>query len=342
MQIFITVLVTIGAEIVLFGGVALLFWVRMPRNYAKKNRAAWTNVKQFPPGLEKECGEKIERINDLIYPSLYPNNTFDLYLPKERKEGQKFPVLLWVHGGGWFAGDKGGSANLLKFAALNGYCGIGMNYVLAPEKRYPAQLKQIRDILAHIPALSAQYPADASRIVIGGDSAGGNLTAQYLAVATNKTLAAKIKIGKAFYAESVKAAVLLSAPLDWNTLLPRGNFQATLMRIIWTNIYFGFRPDKKKQKNLCATQDYITSSFPATFLTTGNQAGLEGHFEAQNKRFGAALRQSGVSVEELYFDPAEHKDVPHVYLHDLSDAAALEAINKVVAFMNKTVKREPV
>ena len=119
------------------------------------------------------------------------------------------PVLLFVHGGGFVQGDKGGehwaNANVGRMAAQLGMVGAVMNYRLAPEYRWPAGAEDVGAAVAWLRTHVADYGGDSSRIVVMGTSAGAVHVSGFLADAQA--------------AESVRGAVLLSGlygytPLD--------------------------------------------------------------------------------------------------------------------------------
>lgn len=89
------------------------------------------------------------------------------------KAGATGPVLLYLHGGAYLGGSPRTHRGLLAHLAKQAGCRIvAIDYRLAPEHPYPAALE---DALAAYSALLAEGIA-ASDLVIGGDSAGGNLT----------------------------------------------------------------------------------------------------------------------------------------------------------------------
>jgi acetyl esterase/lipase len=93
-------------------------------------------------------------------------------------DDQALPVVVWIHGGGWVGGSKDELRGYLKLIAIRGYVVVAPRYSLAPEHRYPTPLRQVMEVLAHVQANAEPYGADPSRIVIAGDSAGAQLTAQ--------------------------------------------------------------------------------------------------------------------------------------------------------------------
>ena len=66
----------------------------------------------------------------------------DLY-HVERPEGEKYPVMFLIHGGGFVAGDKHYRRGLAKWMAEKGFFVVNVNYALAPQYRFPIGLQQI-------------------------------------------------------------------------------------------------------------------------------------------------------------------------------------------------------
>jgi acetyl esterase/lipase len=85
------------------------------------------------------------------------------------------PALLWIHGGGYIIGSAQQDDRLCKrFAAKLGVTVAAVDYRLAPENPYPASVEDCHSALTWLARLPA---VDPNRIVIGGASAGGGLTA---------------------------------------------------------------------------------------------------------------------------------------------------------------------
>ena len=84
------------------------------------------------------------------------------------------PVLVYFHGGGWVLHSIDTHDGLARnLAAAADIAVVSVDYALAPETRFPGA---VLECVAVIRALAGQdWGIDASRIVLGGDSAGGNL-----------------------------------------------------------------------------------------------------------------------------------------------------------------------
>lgn len=99
-----------------------------------------------------------------------------LYQP-EGCEGP-LPVLVWLHGGGWVVGDIESHDGLCRFLAKDGpLFVVSVGYRLAPEVRSPSQQQDVLEALQWVVANIATHGGDPDHIVVGGDSAGGNLAA---------------------------------------------------------------------------------------------------------------------------------------------------------------------
>lgn len=88
------------------------------------------------------------------------------------------PGLVFVHGGGWVTGDLDTHDSLCKRLALLGKMRVlAVEPRLAPEHPFPAAVDDTVAAFRHVAAEAARYGIDPKRLAIGGDSAGGNLSA---------------------------------------------------------------------------------------------------------------------------------------------------------------------
>jgi acetyl esterase/lipase len=97
----------------------------------------------------------------------------EIYVPKG---AGPFPVLLHIHGGGWFAGSAAGERKFAMTVAAAGFVVVNIDYALAPEHPFPRGLEDCVYAARWIVSNIARYKGDPSRLAIGGCSAGGNLT----------------------------------------------------------------------------------------------------------------------------------------------------------------------
>ena len=102
----------------------------------------------------------------------------DMYSPLGKGEGP-FPAAVYIHGGGWTAGDKANGEGLPDAIELvgRGYIVTSVNYRLAPQNKFPAQIEDVKCAVRHLRANAAAYHLDPNRIGVWGTSAGGHLAA---------------------------------------------------------------------------------------------------------------------------------------------------------------------
>ena len=101
-----------------------------------------------------------------------------LIRPAGSDESDVLPVLVYYHGGGWVIGDLDTHDTLCRQLANAAGCAVvAVDYRMGPEHRYPAAVIDALAATHWVRAHAAELRVDASRLAVGGDSAGGNLAA---------------------------------------------------------------------------------------------------------------------------------------------------------------------
>ncbi|MHB8793445.1 MAG: alpha/beta hydrolase fold domain-containing protein [Thermoleophilia bacterium] len=87
------------------------------------------------------------------------------------------PVVMYVHGGGWTKGDKQDGAGAAAIPSLQeaGFLVVSVNYRLAPEYQFPAQIEDVKCAVRYLRANAEKYALGPERIGAWGGSAGGHL-----------------------------------------------------------------------------------------------------------------------------------------------------------------------
>ena len=105
------------------------------------------------------------------------------------------PVLLYFHGGGFTVGSPETHEALCKHLAHLAHCAVvSLDYRLAPEYTFPTAHNDAFDALQWLAASATSLGLDATRIAIGGDSAGGTLTASTAIAARDAGIALKLQL----------------------------------------------------------------------------------------------------------------------------------------------------
>ncbi|MFA6945993.1 MAG: alpha/beta hydrolase [Pedobacter sp.] len=107
-------------------------------------------------------------------------HVLDMYLPAARDANT--PVVLLLHGGSWYEGDKGSLTELAKHFRDKGYAAATMNYRLtntAENNIHPAQVNDIGKAIEFISSKSAEWKISADKFALQGASAGAHLSLLY-------------------------------------------------------------------------------------------------------------------------------------------------------------------
>jgi acetyl esterase len=119
----------------------------------------------------------VGKVQNIIIPGPAGDIRARLYAPVAAG-GESLPALVYFHGGGFVVGDLDSHDGLCRLIAHEGgFIVVSVDYRLGPENKWPAPMDDAfaatRWIFANAPSLGI----DAGRIAIGGDSAGGHLSA---------------------------------------------------------------------------------------------------------------------------------------------------------------------
>jgi acetyl esterase/lipase len=137
------------------------------------------------PPLARAPGA-IREVHDLRYYPGRERQTLDIFAP-EGRAGQRFPVVIFAHGGTWMAGDKnffGMYRGVGRYLAKNGIVAVLINYRLSPAVKHPEHARDVARAVAWTCRSIDRYGGDPRRIVLAGHSAGAHLITL---VATDET-----------------------------------------------------------------------------------------------------------------------------------------------------------
>ena len=98
----------------------------------------------------------------------------DLYLPKGAKD---FPVLVFIHGGGWTQGDRRSAVGFGTTLAKHGIGVAAISYRLSPKVKHPAHIEDVAQAFAWVKANIAKHGGKPELMFVSGHSAGGHLAA---------------------------------------------------------------------------------------------------------------------------------------------------------------------
>jgi acetyl esterase len=122
---------------------------------------------------------QLEKAEDISIPAPHGGIPARLYTPKTlRKKDGLAPCLVFFHGGGWVIGNiETHDVVCRKLAHEGELLVLSVDYRLAPEHRFPAAVEDSITATKWAADNAKELGIDASRLLVGGDSAGGNLAA---------------------------------------------------------------------------------------------------------------------------------------------------------------------
>ena len=146
---------------------------------AAANRPAWS---ELPPNTSRKMfgeltrslgkGPEIQRVRDVtsdegVAMRIYQTDT-----------SRAQPVTMYFHGGGWVLGDLETHDSLCRQLAQKADCAVvAVDYRRSPEHRYPVALDDCYSATKWIAQRSDEFGLDGTRLIVAGDSVGGNLSA---------------------------------------------------------------------------------------------------------------------------------------------------------------------
>ena len=136
------------------------------------------------PMMDATPGNDIKVQRDLQY-GPDERQRLDIFTPAGGFDPQR-PVLLFVHGGGFIAGDKHAEgspfySNIGQWAVRNGCNGVTITYRLAPKHQWPSGIEDLRAAVDFLQQHGSKYGIDTSRLFLMGQSAGAAHVASYVA-----------------------------------------------------------------------------------------------------------------------------------------------------------------
>jgi acetyl esterase/lipase len=279
--------------------------------------------------LEDRVPPGVAALVDQHYDQNDGDALLDVYFPGSAKG--PLATVVWVHGGGFLAGDRQHVANYLRILAARGYTTVAVGYTLAPAARYPAPLQQMNAALAYLVQNAERLRIDPKHFILAGDSAGAQLAAQMANVITSPQYAKAVGIVPALRPEQVRGVILHCGIYDLSLAKFDGPFGHFMRTVVWA--YSG-RKEFGAQAMVpeFSVPRFVTAQFPPTFITVGNADPLARHSQVM----AAALQKNGVRVDSLFFPDDYRPALPHEYQFHLDSGAGREALERTVRFLKAT------
>lgn len=229
----------------------------------------------------------IQAFRDIPYAAGHPRQQLDLFLPES---GEKRPLVLMIHGGGFMGGDKRNTDPRPWLEA--GFAAASTNYRLSGHAPFPAAIEDVRSAIRWLRANAAERGYDPDRIAVFGASAGGSLAALAGSLNGSSLFLTKDSAGAS---SDVQAVVDFFGPTDFLQMdrqrLPNGMVHdgpdSPESRYLGGPIQ-----ERKDLANAASPITHITRSSPPFFIAHGDQDLLVPY--GQSVLLASALAEKGV------------------------------------------------
>ena len=256
-----------------------------------------------------------------------PSGAVSIRIMRPKGSSGRLPVILYTHGAGWVFGNAHTHDRLIReLTTGTGAAVVFTKYSLSPEARYPTAIEEIYAALTWVAEHGPARDLDGSRIVVAGDSVGGNMTAAI-------TLMAKQRSGPKLAAQVLFYPVTdASFDTDSYHQFAEGYFlRRDAMEWFWDQ----YTTDENQRNEITASPLRATSDdlagLPKALVITGEADVLRDEGEA----YGRKLREAGVDVTATRYEGIVHD---FVMLNALrSTNAADAAIAQAITYIRKAL-----
>ncbi len=228
-----------------------------------------------------------------------------------------FPVVVYLHGGGWVAGSAKSHQKLGMQFAEAGYLCINVDYRLAPEHPFPAGLDDCVFAIKWAAENAKRWNGDANRLAVGGDSAGGNLAAASLT-----SLAAENYAGP-----KPRAALLIYGVYDTAATLARGGNDASLEMMLKAYAAGGY-PALLEDPRLSPLKAIRPGTLPPSFVICGTADTLL----PESKNIAEAFKRADIRHEAHLLE-----EMPHGFLQMGMLSGCDQGLKLMFDFLRRTV-----
>lgn len=271
---------------------------------------------------------------------------------EETRAGELLPVYVYFHGGGWTSGDK---AALTKYCAnqvLGGMVVVNVNYRHAPRFTMGHVLEDANAALAWVAANIQGFGGDPGQLVLGGDSAGGQIAALLTAASLRPDLAEHYSLRPAVEARHLKGLVQHCSVVDFSVFFDTGfvlslNFVRMLLpagaRATAGPAVQGRRKPPRTPRTagrlraaagFLSPIEWLDRSHPPVFVSTSERD----YFYRANLNFVERLRQHGVPVDALIY-PWDRANTEHTWQQDYRYPESQEVYRRLHAFVRDVTGR---
>ncbi|MBR1145706.1 alpha/beta hydrolase [Bradyrhizobium sp. AUGA SZCCT0431] len=260
----------------------------------------------YAPMQQKEPYQGVKTERDVKYGAA-DRHLLDVFTPDTNSSAR--PVLIFIHGGGFVAGNKRNPGspfydNIMLWAVKNGFVGVNATYRLAPQFVYPASAEDLASVVQWVSEKIAERGGDPARVFLMGQSAGAVHVANYV----SHPELHKVKGG------GLAGAIMVSGIYDL-TASPVGDAEIT---------YFGSDPSRYAERS--SLRGLLETKIP--LMATAAELDPP-RFIEQYELLKQATCKSASGCARTFMLP-QHSHMSEVYAINTSDTRLTDEIMEFV------------
>lgn len=270
----------------------------------------------------KQVPDDVEFQKGLVY-ARYGEREMHVDLFKPKRKG-KFPAVIIVHGGAWITGHYTMENPLAIALAQRGYVAVTVEHRLSNEKKYPAQIHDLKASVRWLRANAKRFGIDEKRIGAVGASAGGHLVA--LLGATNEMPKFEGDGGNVNFSSRVQSVVDIDGTA---TFIDPGNIEKEIKGPYDTNTRltgFTYAQNPEIWKEASPITHVNPKSAPTLFLNSSSFRPFQ-----QREEMSAKLNALGITSEIIVVPDTPH---PFWLFRPWFDVT----VNRIDEFFKKTLR----
>ena len=205
------------------------------------------------------------------------------------------PVVVYIHGGGFFGGTARVIENACKeLADLADAVVVSVDYDLAPEHKFPSHVNQCYQTVRWVHAHASELGADPEKIAVSGDSAGGNLSAACCVLDKEKIIKLQLLLYPAAfnYSEEELGWSLEQYDLTDDVDIKMEFINDIRNMVPFTSQLYVETPEQIHDTRFSVGEVDDYSCFPTTFIAIGEYD----YLRIQAELFGQKLTEAGIPV----------------------------------------------
>jgi acetyl esterase len=262
--------------------------------------------------------DEVEEVGEILNKTIMsPHGEMNIriYYPKTKQD--KYPILLYFHGGGWVLGNINTHDPICRVLTNRAGCiTISVDYHLAPEYKFPAAVDDAYASLKWVKEHSKSLKGDPANIAVAGDSAGGNLAAAVSILAAENSIPLTLQL-------LIYPATDFTGNYPSRQKYKSGYFLTEEAMKFFTKSYIS---PQDSHHYLASPQLYPRpKDLPEAVIITAEYDPLRDEGEA----YGKKLKDAGVNVQILRYDGMIHGFVSFLHVFEKGKEALDQAGQKL-------------